>query len=179
MASTSPSWIWFMRLAYVLLAIVIVFFHLLPLNTLPSRWAPPDLILAFAMAWSIRRPDFIPLPLLAAVFLLADLLLQRPPGLWALLGLTVCTFLRSRLGGQQELPFLAEWSAVSIVLIAASLLNRIVLNLFAVEQSHIALMLVQLIMTLITYPLVVLVSQSLFGVRRLSASDLDALGNRP
>jgi rod shape-determining protein MreD len=68
--------------------------------------------------------------------------------------------------------------AVSIVMIAIALLNRMILGILAVEQAHIALILVQVIMTIAAYPLVVLISQSLFGVRRLSAADAETLGAR-
>ena len=62
-------------------------FLLLPLQTTPRSLAGPDLLLAFAVAWCLRRPEFVPPLALALAFLLADLLLQRPPGLWALLAL--------------------------------------------------------------------------------------------
>ena len=47
---------WPMRLAFVALALVVVFFHLLPLETVPRQWAPPDVLLAFTFAWVLRRP---------------------------------------------------------------------------------------------------------------------------
>ena len=74
MASTSPARIWMMRMAFPALALVLIFFHLLPLDTLPRRWAPPDLLLALAMAWSLRRPDFVPVLLLGATMLVADMM---------------------------------------------------------------------------------------------------------
>ena len=79
MADTSPARTWIMRLVFPALALVMIFFHLLPLDTLPRRIAPPDLLLAMAIAWCFRRPDFLPAWLLAATFLLEDLALQRPP----------------------------------------------------------------------------------------------------
>jgi len=178
MAKTTPAAIWLMRAAYVGVALVIMFFHLLPLDTLPRRWSPPDLLLATSLAWSVRRPDFVPPLLIAAVMLLADLLFQRPPGLWALLVLLACEFVKSRLSPHRETPFLGEWFAVSVVIVGIALLNRMILGLLAVEQAHIALILVQVIMTIAVYPLVVLLSQSLLGVRRLSPADAETLGAR-
>ncbi|MCG7624311.1 rod shape-determining protein MreD [Epibacterium sp. Ofav1-8] len=179
MARTTPTAIWLMRAAYVGLALLIMFFHLLPLDTLPRRWSPPDLLLAMSLAWSVRRPDFVPPLLIAAVMFLADLLFQRPPGLWALLVLLACEFARSRLSPHRETPFLAEWFAISVIVIGMALLNRVILGILAVEQAHIALILVQVIMTIAAYPLVVLLSQSVIGVRRLSAADAETLGARP
>lgn len=178
MARTSPLAIWLMRLCFIAAALVVVFFHLLPLNTEPVRWAPPDLLLALALCWSLRRPEFVPALLIAFVMLMADLLLQRPPGLWALLVMLSCEFMKSRMPPQRETPFLGEWSAVAVVVLAITVINRLVLGILGVEQAHIALILVQGIMTLLAYPLVVLVSQSLLGVRRLTPSEIEALGAR-
>ncbi len=176
--TTTPTGIWLMRGAFVLVALLIMFFHLLPLDTLPRRWSPPDLLLALVLVWSVRRGDFVPPLLIALVMLLADLLYQRPPGLWALLVLLASEFLKSRMPATRETPFLGEWFGVSVVIIGITLLNRLVLGILAVEQPHIALVLVQVIMTIAVYPVVILVSQSLLGVRRLSPADAETMGNR-
>lgn len=167
-----------MRGAFVVIALLVMFFHLLPLDTLPRKWSPPDLLLATAMAWSVRRPDFVPALLIVAVMLLADLLFQRPPGLWALLVLLTCEFLKSRLATHRDTPFLGEWFAIAVVVIGISLLNRLILGILGVEQAHIALVIVQVIMTIAAYPVVVLVSQSLFGVRHLSPAEAESMGSR-
>lgn len=174
----TPAGIWLMRAAYTGIALTVLFFHLLPLSTEPVRWAPADLLLAMTLAWALRRPEFVPPLLVAAVMFLADLLLQRPPGLWALLVLLAAEFLKSRLPLQRETPFAGEFSAVAIVIIGITLLNRVVLSLLAVEQAHVALVIVQLIMTLIAYPILVIFSQSILGIRRLSQADVDAMGAR-
>ena len=178
MNDLSQTRLWLMRGGFLLLTLVILFFHLLPLETTPRRWAGPDLLLCFALAWSMRRPEYVPAPALAAAFLLADLLLQRPPGLWALLVLLSCEFLKSRMPPQRETPFLGEWSAVAVIVLSITVINRLVLGLLGVEQAHIALIFVQAIMTLVAYPLVVLVSQSAFGVRRLTPAEIETLGAR-
>ncbi|OIQ32842.1 MAG: rod shape-determining protein MreD [Alphaproteobacteria bacterium MedPE-SWcel] len=178
MARMTPAGIWFMRAVFVAVALVIMFFRLLPLDTLPRQWSPPDLLLATALAWSARRADFVPALLIAAVMLMADLLLQRPPGLWALLVLLACEFTKSRLPASRETPFLGEWFAVSVIIVGITLLNRVILGILAVEQAHIALILVQVIMTIAVYPVVVFLSQSLLGVRRLSPAEIETMGAR-
>ncbi len=178
MARTSTAGVWTMRAAFVAVALLILFFRLLPLDTLPRRWSPPDLLLATVLAWSVRRADFVPPLLIASVMLLADLLMQRPPGLWALLVLLGCEFLKSRLPAHRETPFLGEWIAVAVTVIGITFLNRIILAIVAVEQAHVALVLIQIIMTLVAYPFVVLLSQTLLGVRRLSPTDIETMGAR-
>ena len=79
MTDLSRSRLWLMRMGFVALGLVILFFHLLPLETTPRGWAGPDLLLGFACEGGLRRPEYVPALFLALVFLLADLLLKRPP----------------------------------------------------------------------------------------------------
>ena len=85
MAESSLRRITVFRLLWVLLALFIIFFQLLPLNTLPTKWPGPDLLVALTFAWAMRRPELVPALSVAFVMLLADFLLQRPPGLLAAL----------------------------------------------------------------------------------------------
>lgn len=178
MANGSPLRSWWMRLVFVAVALLIIFFHLLPLQTQPRSWAPPDLLIAFAMAWSLRRPDYVPALLIAIVMLLADMMFQRPPGLKAMLVVLGCEFLKSRAQPRRDNTFAGEWLSVALVLAAIFTLNRLILALLAVPHAPFGLSLLQVAMTMITYPLVVFVSQSVLGVRKLSPSEAEALGAR-
>jgi rod shape-determining protein MreD len=124
MDDLSQTRLWMMRGAFVVLAVVILLFQLLPLETMPRNWAGPDVLLAFAAAWCLRRPEYVPPLALALAFLLADLLLQRPPGLWALLALIGCENLKSRRRSLRDAGFGTEWITVGVILIAITLLNR-------------------------------------------------------
>ena len=176
--SSAGSRLWIMRGWFLVLATLLMFFHLLPLDTVPRRWAGPDLLIAFVFAWGLRRPDFVPILSIAAVMLMADLMFQRPPGLLALLVLMGTENLRLRFAGLRDASFAGEWIAVCIVLVAITLANRLVLAILAVQQAPLGLTLMQMLMTLAIYPLVVLVTQSLFGVRVLTPSDADARVSR-
>lgn len=209
MDELSPARLWIMRLAFVLLALVIVFFHLLPIDTQPVTlfapelsppletidpaearlralldqgsnrvWVGPNLLIAFAFAWSLRRPEYVPPLLLAALFLLSDLLLQRPPGLWALLALLACENLKSRNRSLRDATFGAEWVAVSLLLIGILLLNQLVLSLLLVPPPHLRLSLLELGATIIIYPAAVFVTRSVMGVRRGAPGELDTIGRR-
>lgn len=178
MNDLSQTRLWLMRGAFLLLALLILLFHLLPLETTPRRWAGPDLLLAFAAAWCLRRPEYVPAVALALAFLLADLLLQRPPGLWALLALVGCENLKSRGRSLRDAGFGAEWITVSVVIIVIMLLNRILLAMTLVEVPGLTLSLSELAMTLLIYPLIVGVTHWLMGVRKTAPGDLDALGQR-
>jgi rod shape-determining protein MreD len=167
-----------MRMAFPALALVLIFFHLLPLDTLPSRWAPPDLLLALALAWSLRRPDFVPTILIGATMLVADMMFQRPPGLFAMLVVLGCEFLKSRVMPHRETAFAAEWLAVAVVICGIVVLNRSILAVLAVAQAPLGLTLMQAVLTIAAYPLVVVFSQTLLGVRKLSPAEAEVLGSR-
>lgn len=209
MDELSPIRLWLMRAGFVLLALVLLFFYLLPLDTQPVGlfapelsppleqidpaearlrallhqgsariWVSPDLLICFAFAWSLRRPEYVPALSLALVFLLADLLLQRPPGLWALLALLACENLKSRGRALRDGTFGAEWLSVAIFLTAILLVNRIVLSLLLITPPQLGLSLIELGATIAVYPLVVGVTHWLMGVRKSAPGELDALGQR-
>ncbi|GHF50745.1 rod shape-determining protein MreD [Seohaeicola zhoushanensis] len=178
MAERASAHVWAMRVAFGALALTIMFFHLIPLDTLPRRWAPPDLLLAFAFAWVLRRPEFVPPLLLAGIMLLADLLFQRPPGLWALLVVLGAEYLKYRTAGLSEASFIGEWAAVALVVTGITLLNRLILGIMMVPLPAFGLGVIQMVLTIVAYPLVALVTQALMGVRRPTPGDAGAMGAR-
>ena len=167
-----------MRAGFVALVLVILFFYLLPLETTPRSWAGPNLILAFACAWGLRRPEYVPALILAGVFLLADLLLQRPPGLWAVLALIGVENLRSRGRHLRDASFAAEWLSVSIIVALVIFGNRVLLSIAMLPTASLTLNLTELATTLLIYPLIVLITHGIMGVRKTAPGDLDALGKR-
>ena len=98
--------------AFVGLAALVLFVRALPLSAVPAVIPAPDLLLCLAIAWVLRRPDFIPVVVIVAVFLMEDILSMRPPGLWTLIVLFGTEFLRSRATLTRDLPFLLEWAMV-------------------------------------------------------------------
>ena len=168
--------IWGMRLVFVLTAMVILFFHLLPLNPAPSQWAGPDILVALVFAWAVRRPDYVPILLVAAVMLLADMLLHRPPGLWSVLVVCAAEWLKSRENRQRETTFALEWLTFAGTLIVITLLYRTVLMLLILAPGTIMLSVIQVVMTILAYPVVVAASYFFFGVRRAAPGDVDRLG---
>lgn len=167
-----------MNVIYVLVCLVLIFLHLLPLDTLPRRWAGPDMMLAITLAWVLRRPDYVPPILIAIMFLLTDLLYQRPPGLWAALVLLSAEGLRSRAPGLRDLTFLVEWLNVATTLALLTLGYRIILGVLLVDQAPLGLSLMQMVATVLFYPVAVFLSQVVFGVRRLAPGDINPTGIR-
>jgi rod shape-determining protein MreD len=178
MAEIADSQRLLMRLVFLVLALAIVFFHLLPLSTRAPVWAPPDLLIALIFAWSLRRPDYVPVLTVALVMLLADLMFQRPPGLLAFLVVAGCEYLRQRAAAMHEASFAGEWLAVGLTLVAITVANRTVLAVLAVEQAQLGLTLMQMLLTIAIYPLVVVFSQSVLAVRKPTPGDTAAMGTR-
>lgn len=178
MVDQSPSRLWFMRAFFAWLAITILFLHLLPLNIEPQRWSGPDLMLALTFAWAIRRPEYVPAWSVGLIFLLADFLLQRPPGLWAALVVTAAQTLGTRAQSNRDMPFLVEWATCTGAIIGVTLAYRVLLTIFFLPPPLLGLSMFQMIFTVLIYPLVVLVSYALLGVRKAAPGEVDKLGHR-
>lgn len=178
MVDALPSRLWLGRLIYVLVAMVLIFALLLPLNTTPRAWSAPDLLLCVTLAWITRRPEFLPVMVVAVVFLATDMLFHRPPGLWTALVLILTEMLRARATGMRNMPFWLEWATVAMGIVAITLANRLVLAVVMTPQAPLGLTLSQMVTTVLVYPVVVAVGYTLFGLRRPAMGEVDARGRR-
>lgn len=178
MAEAPRSRPWAGALVLLVILLTLAFFRLLPLETMPRQWAGPDLMLAFTLVWVIRRPDYVPVTIVALVFLLADLIFQRPPGLLAALVVVGSEMLRARARALRMQNFWAEWTAFVAAVVAIVLVNRTILSLSGVPNAPGDLVAMQLGLTIVSYPLVVAISAFLFGVRKISPGEIDSAGGR-
>lgn len=178
MADVTARRVWTGRLRYAVIALVILFFQLLPLQTHPRSWGAPDLLLLVTLAFAARRPDHVPTLLVAAAMLLSDMLLQRPPGLWSGLVLILAELLRSRARSLRSLPFPLEWAFVAIGITAITLANRAILAITLVPLSPMGLTLLQLAITIVAYPPVVALAHFVLRVSRPAQGAVDELGHR-
>ncbi len=160
------------------LAYRVLFAGILPLGAVPARVPGPDLILCGTIAWVLRRPDYAPAALIALVFLVEDVLAMRAPGLWPLIVLLGTEFLRSREATLRDLPFALEWLAAGAVIIAMTVIHRLVLALFLVPQVPAGMTTLQTVSTLLAYPAVVLLTRFVFGLRKAAPGGFDAFGRR-
>jgi rod shape-determining protein MreD len=167
---------WAYRFGFVLLSFVALFLYLLPLELGAGRWPGPDMMLAFAFAWVVRRPTYVPIVLVGAVFLIADFILVRPPGLWAGICVVGLEFLRRREGASRDIPFSLEWAMVAVVMLGLAVVYRILLGIFLVQQVSFGLIILQQISTLLIYPVVVFISTSVMGVTKITTTEAEALG---
>jgi rod shape-determining protein MreD len=163
------------RLLFLGLCGGLVFLHVLPVDLSAGRWPGPDLMICLTFAWALRRPRFVPVLMIAAVFLAADLIYMRPPGLWAALVVLGVEYLRAQEAQTRDLPFPNEWALVAAVLTGITVLNSLVLWVTVVGQPSLGMILIELIFTLLAYPAVVFVSSVLLGVRKIAPGELESI----
>ncbi|TVR44523.1 MAG: rod shape-determining protein MreD [Rhodobacteraceae bacterium] len=138
----------------------------------------PDVLLCLTLAWVVRRPDLLPAPVIAGYFLLEDILLLRPPGLWAALVLLGSEWLRGRVDRFRANTFWMEYLIVAMLMFAMFLVNRAVLAIVMTPQVPLDLSFLHFLATVAAYPLVVAVSHYVFGLRKPATGEVDALGQR-
>ncbi len=166
------------RVLFLALAAALFFWRLLPIPNGDYVFPGPDLLLCLVFCWTLRRPDYLPFWLIAGVIFVEDLLMMRPPGLWALLVLGGAEFLRARGATTRSLSFGVEWVFLSGVMALLFTAYRLVLALVLLPQSPINASLVHLIVTIAAYPLVVGTSVMAFGLRRPSLGETTSTGRR-
>ncbi len=174
--ASNPAHVWFMRAVFSGVAMLVILLHLMPLSLAPQGWAPPDLLLASAFAWAMRRPQYVPLALLAVLFLLEDLLFQRPPGLWAALSLLAVWQARNLDRRNNDTSFTLEWTGFATALVLITAAERLLRWISFAGTEPLPLVLMETGLTILCYPLVVLGAQFIFGVRRAVPGEYEASG---
>lgn len=169
---------WVFRALFVGLALALLFFRLLPLERNPGALPGPDLMICLIMAWIVRRPDYLSMPLILLVVLAEDLVLMRPPGLWTAIVIMATESLRARSALTREVSFPVEWMLVSGVMLAMMLAYRLTLAVAFVPQPPFGIVLVQLLWSILFYPLIVGLSRLAFNLRKPATGEVDDYGRR-
>ena len=171
--------IWAHRLIFVGAALFLTFLKLLPIHPAAAGSLPgPDLILCLVFAWTMRRPEYLPVWLLALVLLSEDFLLMRPPGLWTALVIVAAEFIRSRIALTRELNFGVEWLLVSGLMLGAFLAYRLIFALSFLPQPEFGYAVIQILWSILAYPAVVAVSRYGLDLRKPAMGEVDAYGRR-
>ena len=187
--------VWLHRVVFVALALLFLFIRLLPLGAGEDAacaadagfcnlkvWLThmpgPDLLLCIIFAWTMRRPDYLPALLIAAVILTEDIVLLRPPGLWTALVVLASEFVRGRVALTRELNFGVEWLLVSALMVAMLLIYRLCFGLVLLPQPPFGFALVQVIWSILCYPVVVFLSRVALDLYKPATGEVDAYGRR-
>lgn len=173
--ATSTRHVWSYRAIFLALCAALITMRLLPLGLGQSGLPGPDLLLALTFAWLLRQPAVVPLAAIVVVFLAADFLFQRPPGLWTALVVLASESLRRRRLQMTEFPFLVEWGAIAGAIAGIIVAERVILWMIFVDPPSLGLSLTHGIVTVAIYPLIVAVSKFVFGLRKLGPAELEPL----
>ncbi|MEJ8562963.1 rod shape-determining protein MreD [Yoonia sp. GPGPB17] len=167
---------WMQGGVFLALAFMLIVIDLVPLDMRPSLWAFPDLLLAATLVWVVRKPTYVPVAVIALLFLMTDFLFMRPPGLWAALVVILSEILRRRHREFRNMPLLVEWGTVAFGILSITVINRLVLAVVMSPQAPLALTLIEMIATILVYPVVLLVAHFIFGVSRTSPGEIGSKG---
>ena len=176
MAERTDSKTWVQRGLFVLLAFILIVVDLVPLDMRPSLWVSPDLLLAATLVWVARQPSYLPVLVVTVLFLMTDFLFMRPPGLWAALVVILTEVIRRQHREFRNMPLLVEWGTVAFGVVVITIVNRITLAIVMSPQAPLGLTLIEMMATILVYPVVVLVAHFVFGVTRTSPGELGSRG---
>ena len=143
-----------------------------------ALWPAPDFLLCLTLAWIVRRPDLLPAPVIAAYFLFEDLLLLRPPGAWALIVLLGTEFLRRRAPLLRGSGFWLEYALIIGLMGAMFVVYRALLAIVIVPQAPLDLSFVQLVGSVIVYPVIVALVHFVLNLRKPATGELDGMGQK-
>jgi len=158
--------IWLYRALYLLLGLLAIAYPILPLQFTPARWPAPELLFALTMAWVVRQPESAPFLLIAGLALLADAVLMRPMGLWAVLLLMASETLRFSYRSIQERGLVMEFSMVAALLLVMVIVQNILLWASFSQSLEVGRMLQFALLTLLCYPVMVAFLHYIARVRK-------------
>jgi rod shape-determining protein MreD len=174
----APRIVWKNRFVLAGLLSLIIFVNLLPLGQTFGGIPGPDLAMCLMFAFVLRRPDYVPIGLVVIMGFAADALLMKPLGLWTLTLLLATEFLRRSVIHTEALTPADEAAQVVPVMIVCFLFERLVLLGLVADPPAFFSQLIHIGMTLLFYPLIVVFTHSILGVRRLQPGEVDTLGGR-
>ena len=151
---------------FILLFLAILFWRLVPLAPGRVLWPGPDLSLCLVMVWVLRRPEQVPVLTIGLIFLVEDIMLLRPIGLWAAVVVLGTETARKREASWRELPFMVEWLRVAILMALMMVGYRFLMAMFFLPLPSLGQVIMQYIATVAAYPLVSGLAGWLFGLPR-------------
>ena len=163
----------FKTLSYSVLLVGIILaltaLWLIPFSTVPKVWVFPDLTLALALLWSARLPHNSPVAVIALLLLLQDFTFDRPPGLYAGLGVIAFGWVKRKTLRSEEFQFVSEWATFAIAVFGIFIAYRAVLWLTVLPVPSLSMRIIELAGTIGVYPLLVGFCRITLGLRRYHA----------
>ncbi len=169
--------LWLFRALFLGTALLSIAIPLLPLGFSPDRMAMPDLFLALTIAWVIREPKAAPLVLVAGLALLADAVLMRPFGLWALFVVILSELARMNDRLLRDGGFLIELMFFGVSLVVLLLAQNLFLFVTFAGTYPLNVLVEIVITSLVCYPFIAMFLHYILRVRGPDSKNLpDRLG---
>ena len=166
---------WIEVVLFMLVGFITIGVPIIPMGLAANSIGFPDVMFAVFAAWVIRRP--VSAPIVGIVFfgVLADALMMRPLGLWALVLFVGMELLRLSERAFRDIPFVLEWLYVSGLFALMLLLQNVLLFVSFDSVYILSDVIWHWVRTVLSYPSVVLV---LHWVLRIRAYKKDNRPNR-
>jgi rod shape-determining protein MreD len=156
----------------------VLFARLIPLDLMPGSIAPPDILFALLVALMVRRPRAVPMLLVVAIFLVNDILLQQPLGLWTLVVFCTSELVRKSRNDVREMLFLSEWVWFAGLYGAASAAQFALRVVLVIPRDPLTLVLPMIVFTIAIYPVAVVFLNLVFGVQKPVRRDFAGMAQR-
>lgn len=148
---------WFEVILFALMGFVSIGLPLIPMGLAANSIAFPDVMFALFAAWVIRRPESAPIIGIVFFGVLADALMMRPLGLWALVLFVGMELLRLSERAFRDIPFVLEWLYVSVLLALMLILQNLLLFVSFDGVYGFSDVIWHWARTVVVYPLVVII----------------------
>ncbi len=159
---------------FVLIVFVLIFVKILPLNTVPKEWTAPDVLLCVTLVWCLRRPLGTSIILLGVLFLLQDIIFQRPIGLFAVVATLMCEWSKRQALRAEEFPFFIEWMTAAVAVIAIFILVQVIASLSLIATPSMRIFAKESFFTILAYPFVALLCRYGLGLRTHQVAEFEA-----
>lgn len=146
---------WFEVILFVLMGFFSIGLPIIPMGLAANSVAFPDVMFALFAAWVIRRPMSAPIIVIVFLGVLADAMMMRPLGLWALTLFVGMEALRFSERAFRDIPFLLEWLYVSVLFALMLMLQNMLLLVSFDSVYGFSDVLWHWVRTVAVYPLVV------------------------
>ncbi|WGI23358.1 hypothetical protein [Amylibacter sp. IMCC11727] len=178
MEDTSPLRLWMYRLSFVLVGMVFILWAIIPFDLSAGSLPVPDIFYCITMALIVRRPEYVPIWSIFAVFFMRDILTQAPLGLATLLIVMGSEVVRGNIQAFREYIFGLEWLWMATIFVAVTLVQHVLLLLTLSSAPRLVEQVLLILFTVIAYPVTVGVMKYAMGITKPRPGVTDAWGKR-
>lgn len=162
---------------YLLFSLGLIFASLLPLNFTPDRLVWPDMVKLLTFAIALRRPDYVSLWLIAAIYLFCDVIYFQPLGVAPFSMVIVTYWLILRAEHMRDASFLQEWVFAAVAILASVIICKVIMAITLLPAVDMTVTVIQTLLSILCYPFMVGLLR-LIGLRKAALGEVDQLGHR-